>query len=191
MFGCLCYPNTSATTTHKLATRSVACVFLGYPSDHRGYRCYDIATRRVYTSRHVVFVEHTFPFRDIKSASSPAPTVTDVHIPYLDNDPPVIHAPRRAPAPASSSSSDQTPPHSVPVAESTAVTAPSAVADHAAPPAASDTSVPAPAVDPPRHSMVTRAKVGIVKPNPKYAFVAPVLSPVPSSVRVALRDPNW
>ena len=39
--------------------------------------------------------------------------------------------------------------------------------------------------------MVTRAKVGIVKPNPKYAFVAPVLSPVPSSVRVALRDPNW
>src|SRR6185437_8902440 len=102
------------------------------------------------------------------------------------DDPPVVHAPRRAPAPVSSSSSDRT-------RESTAATSPSAVADHAAPPTAFDISVQAPAVDPPRHSMVTRGKAGIVKPNPKYAFVAPtpVLSSVPSSVRVALRDPNW
>uniref|UniRef100_A0A8R7RD00 Integrase catalytic domain-containing protein n=1 Tax=Triticum urartu TaxID=4572 RepID=A0A8R7RD00_TRIUA len=62
MFGCLCYPNTSSTSRHKLDHRSVACVFFGYPPDHRGYRCYDPRTRQVLTSRHVRFHETHFPF---------------------------------------------------------------------------------------------------------------------------------
>jgi histone deacetylase 1/2 len=37
-FGCLCYPNVTSTTPHKISPRSVVCVFLGYPGDHRGYR---------------------------------------------------------------------------------------------------------------------------------------------------------
>ena len=56
VFGCLCYPNTAATARHKLDARSAACVFLGYPSDHRGYRCFDLASCRVLTSRHVLFI---------------------------------------------------------------------------------------------------------------------------------------
>jgi transposase InsO family protein len=59
VFGCLCYPNLSATAANKLSPRSTACVFLGYPTDHRGYRCLDLTTRRVITSRHVVFDEHS------------------------------------------------------------------------------------------------------------------------------------
>jgi hypothetical protein len=39
-FGCLCFPNLSATTPHKLAPRSAPCVFIGYPSEHKGYRCW-------------------------------------------------------------------------------------------------------------------------------------------------------
>jgi hypothetical protein len=73
VFRCLCYPNTSATRTHKFSPRSVACAFLGYPSDHRGYRCYDLATGRVYTSRHVTLMEHFFPFRDGAAAASSSP----------------------------------------------------------------------------------------------------------------------
>jgi hypothetical protein len=61
-FGCLCYPNTAATMPHKLSPRSVACVFLGYTSNHRGYRCMDIESRRIIISRHVVFDENQFPF---------------------------------------------------------------------------------------------------------------------------------
>jgi histone deacetylase 1/2 len=53
VFGCLCYPNLTATAPHKLAPRSIACIHLGYPSDHKGYRCLDLESRRVYTSRHV------------------------------------------------------------------------------------------------------------------------------------------
>jgi len=62
VFGCLCYPNIAATSAPKLAPRSVACVLLGLAQDHRGYRCYDPATRRVIISRHVYFEENVFPF---------------------------------------------------------------------------------------------------------------------------------
>lgn len=69
VFGCLCYPNLQATSAHKLASRSTACVFLGYPSSHKGYRCLDLSTRRIIISRHVIFDESRFPFAD----GSPAP----------------------------------------------------------------------------------------------------------------------
>ena len=40
--------------------------------------------------------------------------------------------------------------------------------------------------------MVTRARDGIFQPNPRYANLqAIVVSPIPTSVRAALRDPNW
>jgi histone deacetylase 1/2 len=105
VFGCLCYPNTTSTSAHKLSPRSVACVFLGYPGDHRGYRCYDVDTRRVYTSRHVVFDEDQFPFftaQQQRPPPSPHPCICD--------DPVIIHAPAPAPhrnrAPAVASTPD-------------------------------------------------------------------------------------
>jgi hypothetical protein len=61
VFGCTCYPNTSSTTPHKLSPRSTRCVFLGYSSDHKGYRCLDLSTNRLIVSRHVVFDEASFP----------------------------------------------------------------------------------------------------------------------------------
>jgi histone deacetylase 1/2 len=64
VYGCLCYPNTSATTPHKLAPRSLTCVFIGYAPKHKRYRCLDRLTGRVYTSRHVMFDETHFPFSE-------------------------------------------------------------------------------------------------------------------------------
>jgi hypothetical protein len=65
VFGCTCYPNTSSTTPHKLSPRSIRCVFLGYSSDHKGYRCLDLSTNRLIVSRHVVFDEASFPLADL------------------------------------------------------------------------------------------------------------------------------
>jgi hypothetical protein len=61
-FGCLCYPNLSSITPHKLSPRSARCVFLGYPSEHKGYRCLNLDTMKIIISRHVVFDESIFPF---------------------------------------------------------------------------------------------------------------------------------
>jgi hypothetical protein len=70
VFGCLCYPNLQATSAHKLAARSTACVFLGYPSSHKGYRCLDLSSRRIIISHHVVFDESTFPFTSTDSITN-------------------------------------------------------------------------------------------------------------------------
>ena len=72
VFGCLCYPNLQATSAHKLAPRSAACVFLGYPTAHKGYRCLDLSTRRIIISRHVVFDESHFPFADVSPVAPPS-----------------------------------------------------------------------------------------------------------------------
>lgn len=37
--GCLCFPNLNHSYLHKLAARSTPCLFLGYPTNHKGYRC--------------------------------------------------------------------------------------------------------------------------------------------------------
>ena len=71
VFGCKCYPNLSATAPHKLSPRSTMCVFLGYSSDHKGYRCLDRSSNRVIISRHVIFDETSFPFAESISALTP------------------------------------------------------------------------------------------------------------------------
>jgi hypothetical protein len=61
-FGCVCWPNLRPYNTHKLAFRSKQCTFLGYNKHHKGYKCLDISTGRIYISRDVVFDETVFPF---------------------------------------------------------------------------------------------------------------------------------
>jgi hypothetical protein len=42
VFGCTCYPNTTATAPHKLSLHSIWCIFLGYSTEQKGYRCLDL-----------------------------------------------------------------------------------------------------------------------------------------------------
>ena len=62
VFGCLCYPLFPSTTINKLQPHSTPCVFLGYPSNHRSYKCYDLSSNKVIVCRHVLFEENEFPF---------------------------------------------------------------------------------------------------------------------------------
>lgn len=58
---------------------STRCHFLGYSSDHKGYRCLDLTTYCVIVSHHIVFYEATFPPVDL----SPLKTSTHSWIPTL------------------------------------------------------------------------------------------------------------
>jgi hypothetical protein len=62
IFGCACWPNLRPYNTHKFQFRSKQCVFLGYSPLHKGFKCLDPSTGRVYIYRDVTFDENVFPF---------------------------------------------------------------------------------------------------------------------------------
>lgn len=71
-FGCLCFPWLRPYNKNKLEFCSRPCVFLGYSTNHLGYRCMDIDTGYVFLSRHVVFNEKVFPFQNSHLVSQPS-----------------------------------------------------------------------------------------------------------------------
>jgi histone deacetylase 1/2 len=46
------------------------CIFLGYPLDQRGYKCYNPVTKWIIISRHVYFDEICFPFAQDATATT-------------------------------------------------------------------------------------------------------------------------
>jgi len=79
VFGCLCYSLFPSPTINKLQSRSTPCVFLGYPSNHHGYKCYDLSQNKIILCRHVIFNESEFPFSKLHT-----PNTTNYQ--FLDNE---------------------------------------------------------------------------------------------------------
>lgn len=69
-FGCLCFPWLRPYTKHKLQNRSLPCIFLGYSLSQHAFLCLEHISNRIYTSRHVNFIEKSFPY-DFLTKSSP------------------------------------------------------------------------------------------------------------------------
>jgi hypothetical protein len=61
VFGCACWPRLRPYNKHKLSFRSKECVFLGYSSLHKWYKCLDPNSGRIHISRDV-FYENVFLF---------------------------------------------------------------------------------------------------------------------------------
>ncbi|KAA0049720.1 Retrovirus-related Pol polyprotein from transposon TNT 1-94 [Cucumis melo var. makuwa] len=55
----------------KLEPRACLCCFLGYDTEHKGFRCWDPLSNRLRISRHVTFWEHTM-FSRLSSFHSPS-----------------------------------------------------------------------------------------------------------------------
>ncbi|KAJ3686759.1 hypothetical protein LUZ61_015923 [Rhynchospora tenuis] len=117
VIGCLCFPHTRHYNSHKLQLRSLPCVFLGYATSQKGYRCLHIDTNRIYTSRSVQFDELIFPFAAHSNGSSrlteedesslPGPPLLDLYMRGISQSQPNNHSPppvspvRRAASPVS------------------------------------------------------------------------------------------
>jgi hypothetical protein len=54
----------------QLQFRSKQCAFLGCSTQHKGFKCLDIADVWIYISRDVVFDETVYPFANLNPTSS-------------------------------------------------------------------------------------------------------------------------
>ena len=60
-FGCACYLYLRDYNKHKFAYHSSKCIFIGYSSSHKGYKCLH-PFGQTYIARHVIFYENLFPY---------------------------------------------------------------------------------------------------------------------------------
>ena len=196
VFGCLCYPTTPSTTINKLTNRSKPCVFLGYPSTHRRYKCYDISNNQIFISRHVQFEESIYPFSIQHSNTTLdytflSPPFNPLMWDNVHSSQPTI--PPNAPPPASLGPTTAplaqtlSPPHSPPSA-------------HPSDPAPNTQTPPQPSPQPtPPHSvpqqpprtMRTRAMDGITKPKQLFNLNTTSIVPIPKTPHLALSIPEW
>ena len=56
-FGCLCYSHIAKDERQKFDVKSRKCIMLGYGTETKAYRLYDIAREKVFFSRDVIFNE--------------------------------------------------------------------------------------------------------------------------------------
>jgi len=70
-FACRVYPYLRDYANHKLAPRSLPCIFMGHSSQYKGYWCLDPTKSRVYITRHAKFDETYFPFSKRNSNLNP------------------------------------------------------------------------------------------------------------------------
>ena len=199
VFSSVCYPWLKPYTPHKLAPKSKPCVFLGYSNHQSAYLCLDIDNGRIYTSRHVLFVENQFPFLNKTKVSSNIPsTETSTWTPALDfpiqspiletktdnpNPTPILQTSPRC----SSSASD--------ISSNIQTSAPrqQVVSSHANPTSSSQVSNPIPDSLVRVHPMTTRSQNNIFKPKQLHSVTKHPLPEAtqPTCATQAVKLPHW
>ena len=61
--GCVCFVHIPKIYRDKLDPRAKRCVFIKYSPTQKGYMCYNLASRKIYISKYVTFIESQ-PFLD-------------------------------------------------------------------------------------------------------------------------------
>ena len=195
VFGCACFPYLRPYNNNKMEFRSKSCVFIGYSLNHHCYQCLDRSSGRIYLSRHVLFDEQMFPFRET-IAPLPAPTISD---------PPLILDSTTSPVVLPSPPPNPPPPNPLPSTTAISSSLPLSI---------NPSSSSLPMLQPPdmlsvlpghnqrsssfvdpvsSRPMQTRSTHGIHKPNPKYAMVVSASPTVlePTCFSQAIKHVEW
>ncbi|KAL0408303.1 UNVERIFIED_CONTAM: Retrovirus-related Pol polyprotein from transposon TNT 1-94 [Sesamum radiatum] len=101
VFGCLCFDTIVKPNKEKFGKRALKCLFLGYCSNQKGFRLYDLDNEQLIVSRDVVFHEKTLPLRVTSSTpnhDAPLPLIS-----IADNSPTDTLTPAFTPSSAPSS----------------------------------------------------------------------------------------
>uniref|UniRef100_A0A2N9EXT0 Uncharacterized protein n=1 Tax=Fagus sylvatica TaxID=28930 RepID=A0A2N9EXT0_FAGSY len=199
-FGSQCFPYLRSYAKDKLEPRSLPCIFVGYSDKHKGYRCLHLSTGRVYTSRHVVFDETSFPFAPAVSVPQVAELVPTHLADWTSPSPaPILSPTTPSPAPDLSPTLDKDYARLFSPQNPDPIPPISSLSPEISDPVPSPSQIPSPhpplptPSQQPHHSMTTRSRLGIIKPNPKYALavVSPPTPAEPKTVKSALHDPGW
>lgn len=87
-FVCLCYISTITSNRKKLDPRVVACVFLGFKPNNKGYLTFNLQTRAIETSQNIIFYEDHFPYlhidNNIAHDTENLPQILPSHNPLYD-----------------------------------------------------------------------------------------------------------
>lgn len=187
VFGCLCFPHT--VTSHKLSPRTTSCVFLGYPSQHRRFRCLNLANNKIIISRHVIFDETSFPFGSMTPDQPPSYSFLD----HATVDPNIFSsrfARSLGPTIDTSSPSTSTLVHTSQPDPPSPPTSPSPLASPPLATAPTDDVVPVPPPSTSHHPTATCSHHVILKPITRLYLHAYSTSPLPKSYSQAFSDPN-
>ena len=63
IFGCASFVHVHSNARGKLDPREIKCVFIGYSSTQKGYKCYFPDTREIFVTTDVTFFENESYFR--------------------------------------------------------------------------------------------------------------------------------
>ena len=113
VFGCVCFALNCRIPRDKLDPRALRCIFIGYSSTQKGYRCYYPPSRRFFITKDATFDE-SMPYypSPTTSSSHPSPSVpTSDSLDFLILPPPPL-SPQSSPP-----SSSDSPPPPAPISE--------------------------------------------------------------------------
>ncbi|GKF08637.1 retrovirus-related pol polyprotein from transposon TNT 1-94, partial [Tanacetum coccineum] len=93
VFGALCYPTNDSEDLGKLQAKADIGIFVGYAPSRKGFRIYNIRTRRIMETVHVTFDELHQIMAPVRISSGPEPVPTTTYIPPTDKDLEILFQP--------------------------------------------------------------------------------------------------